>query len=138
MLTNLAQARCVVVAGAVAGRKARDLIAGGARPVVISPTVTDALGDWHAAGQIEHVARAYQPGDLAGAFLAVAATNDRVTNAAVAEEAARMGILINVADAPWIGNFHTAATVRHWPSLWRSAPPKPPTVMRAPVGMRCS
>lgn len=113
MLTNLAQVRCVVVGGgAVAERKVRDLIAGGARPVVISPTVTAALGGWHAAGQIAHVARAYRPGDLAGAFMAVAATNDRATNAAVAEEATRMGILINVADAPWSGNVHTAATVR--------------------------
>ena len=113
MLTNLAQVRCVVVGGgAVAERKVRDLIAGGARPVVISPTVTAALSNWHTAGQIEHVDRAYQSGDLAGAFLAVAATNDRGTNATVAEEAARMSILINVADAQWSGNFHTAATVR--------------------------
>ena len=113
MLTNLPQVHCVVVGGgAVAERKVRDLIAGGARPIVISPTVTAALANWHVAGQIEHVARAYQSGDLAGAFLAVAATNDRATNAAVTEEATRMGILINVADAPWTGNFYTAATVR--------------------------
>jgi siroheme synthase-like protein len=113
VLINLARVRCVVVGGgAVAERKVRDLIAGGARPQVISPALTAALAGWHAAGQIEHLARAYRPGDLEGAFLAIAATDDRGVNAAVAEEGARRGILVNVADDPAAGNFHTAATVR--------------------------
>jgi precorrin-2 dehydrogenase/sirohydrochlorin ferrochelatase len=112
-LTNLARVRCVVVGGgAVAERKAGDLLAGGARPVVISPTLTAALGAWVAAGRVEHLARLYQEGDLAGAFLAVAATGDRAANAAVAAEGQRLGILVNVADDPSAGNFHTVAAVR--------------------------
>jgi siroheme synthase-like protein len=113
ILTNLAQVSCVVVGGgAVAERKVRDLLAGGARPAVISPALTEALAGWRAEGRIEHVERAYREGDLAGAFLAVAATNDRATNAAIAEEGRRRGILMNVADEPAEGNFHTAAVVR--------------------------
>lgn len=113
VLTNLAGARCVVVGGgAVAERKVAGLLEGGARPLVISPALTDALEAWRAADRIEHVARRYQPGDLAGALLAIAATDDRAVNRAIAQEGARRGLLLNVADDPAAGNFHTAATVR--------------------------
>ena len=113
VLTNLGRVRCVVVGGgAVAERKVRDLLAGGARPQVISPLLTQGLAAWREAGQIEHVARAYQEGDLAGAFLAVAAASDRGVNALVAAEGVRLGILVNIADDPAAGNFHTAAAVR--------------------------
>jgi precorrin-2 dehydrogenase / sirohydrochlorin ferrochelatase len=113
ILTNLAQVRCVVVGGgAVAERKVNDLLAGGARPHVISPTLTEALVTWRDRDRIEHAARVYRSGDLDGAFLAVAATSDRATNATIAEEGARLGILVNIADDPASGNFHTAAAVR--------------------------
>ena len=109
-LTNLARVRCVVVGGgAVAERKVRDLLAGGACPAVISPALTAALAAWREQGRLAHVARAYQDGDLDGAFLAIAATDDRAANAAVAAEGARRGILVNIADDPPAGNFHTAA-----------------------------
>jgi precorrin-2 dehydrogenase/sirohydrochlorin ferrochelatase len=112
-LTNLSRVRCVVVGGGmVAERKVGDLLAGGAQPVVISPVLTQTLDAWAAAGQIEHLARVYQAGDLAGAFLAVAATDDRATNAAIAAEGERLGILLNVADDPSAGNFHTVAAIR--------------------------
>jgi siroheme synthase-like protein len=113
VLQNLARVRCVVVGGgAVAERKVRDLVAGGARPAVISPALTPALEELRQAGQIEHLAREFAPGDLQGAFLAVAATDVRAVNAAVAAEGQRLGMLVNVADDPGGGNFQTMATVR--------------------------
>lgn len=113
VLTNLARVRCVVVGGgAVAERKVRDLLAGGARPHVISPALTAALAAWRDEGRITHEARGYRADDLSGAFLAIAATDDRGVNQAVAEEGARLGILLNVADDPAAGNMHTAAVVR--------------------------
>ena len=113
LLTNLDCVRCLVVGGgAVAERKARDLIAGGAQPLVISPALTDGLSALAGEGRIMHRARRYEEGDLRGAFLAIAATDDAAVNAAVANEGAALGILVNVADAPEAGNFHTVATVR--------------------------
>jgi precorrin-2 dehydrogenase/sirohydrochlorin ferrochelatase len=113
VLTNLGRALCVVVGGgAVAERKARDLLAGGGRPLLISPSLSEGLASLLAAGAIAHRARPYQPGDLQGAFLAIAATDDAAVNAAVADEGAALGILVNVADAPDAGNFHTVAAVR--------------------------
>jgi precorrin-2 dehydrogenase/sirohydrochlorin ferrochelatase len=114
IVTDLEARRCVVIGGGrVAERKVRGLLNGGARPLVISPELTVGLRDLRDQGRISHIARRYEFGDLTGAFLAVAATNDADVNAAVAAEAQALGILINVVDAPYRGNVHTVATVRH-------------------------
>jgi siroheme synthase-like protein len=113
VITGLDRLRCVVVGGgAVAERKVGELLAGGARPVVISPTLTAALAAWRDADALTHLARGYAPGDLAGAALAIAATDDRGVNAAVAAEGLGRGILVNVVDDPAAGNVHTPAVVR--------------------------
>lgn len=112
VLTRLDQMGCVVVGGgAVAERKVGELIAGGGRPSVISPTLTAQLAAWSADGQIEHIARAYQPGDSAEAALLIVATSDHRVNAAIATEAPAR-CLVNVADDPAAGNMHTVASVR--------------------------
>lgn len=113
VLTNLDRVRVVVVGGGnVAERKVAGLIAGGARPVVISPDSTTQLACWHDEQRIDWVARRYVEGDLAGAFLVIAATNDRAVNALVAAEARQCNALINVGDEPAEGNVTTTATVR--------------------------
>lgn len=113
ILTNLDRVRVLVIGGgSVAERKAGGLIAGGARPIVISPTVTAALATWHAAGAIDWQLRRYASGDLVGMFLVVAATNDTQVNAQIAIEAAHLGILANIGDDPAQGNCTTTATVR--------------------------
>lgn len=113
ILTQLDQARVIVIGGgSVAERKIAGLIEGGACPVVICPTITAALAAWHAEGKITWQARPYAEGDLAGAALAIAATNVRGVNAAVADEARRRGVLANISDAPEEGGWTTTATVR--------------------------
>jgi precorrin-2 dehydrogenase / sirohydrochlorin ferrochelatase len=113
ILINLARVRCLVVGGGtVAERKVADLLDGGARPELISPALTETLATWKVTGQLTHIERLYRDGDLDGAFLVIAATDDPDANAAVAAEGARRGMLVNVADDPALGNFHTAATVR--------------------------
>lgn len=113
VLTSLDSARCVVVGGgAVAERKAAGLIEAGARPRVVSPTLTAMLAGWRAVGLIDHLERAYRPGDLKGAALVIAATSDPAVNLEVAAEGRERGILVNVASDPAAGTFHTVATVR--------------------------
>ena len=56
--------------------------------------------------------RAYCEGDLAGAFLVVAATNDRRVNHAVYVEAKRRGILVNVCDCQSECDFFFPAICR--------------------------
>jgi cobalt-precorrin 5A hydrolase/precorrin-3B C17-methyltransferase len=114
-LHNLKNALTIVVGGGPVGeRKVRGLLAAEARIRLISPTATAQLSAWAASGRLEWWARAYQPGDLQGALLVFAATNQRSVNAQVAEAATLGGALCNVADAPSEGHFHL-------PALYRSA-----------------
>ena len=113
VLTDLAGARCLVVGGgAVAERKVRGLLDAGARPVIVSPRLAPALAALHAAGRVDHHARAFAEDDVSGAVIVFAATDDPVVNAAVAASARVRGILVNVADQPELGSFHTTGTVR--------------------------
>jgi len=64
------------------------------------------------SGAITWHARAYQPGDLAGARLVFAATDQRAVNAQVADDAAALELLCNVADDPRAGDFHLPAVYR--------------------------
>ena len=87
--------RAVVIGGGTVGtRRAAALRDFGAAVTLISPTIQRPL-----AG-IAHLPRPYRPGDLTGAWLAVAAADDRAVNHAVYEEATALGILVNVCDCP--------------------------------------
>jgi four helix bundle protein len=112
-LTNLRDALVVVVGGGAVGmRKIKGLLAVGAAVRLISPMATEELRNLAAAGQITWIPREYATGDLSGAKLAFAATNQRAVNAMVAEDAAAHSILCNVADAPEEGSFHLPAVYR--------------------------
>ena len=101
--------RCVVIGGGgVASRKARGLLASGARVVVVSPEVSPEIE----AMDVTVERRPYAPGDLAGAALAFAATDRREVNAAVAREATENGIPVNVADRPDEGDFALPSVLR--------------------------
>ncbi len=113
VLTDLQSACCVVVGGGqVAERKVEALLECGAQVVVVSPTIAERLQGWAAEGRLVHTARTFEAGDLDGALLVFAATNSREVNAAVARAGRKVGALVNVADDPLAGDFHTAAAVR--------------------------
>jgi len=98
---RVAGRRCVVIGGgAVAERKVESLLAAGARVSVVSPLLTPALSTLVAQGAIEHARRAYVAGDLAGAFLAYAATDDEALHARLAADAEAERVLLNVVDRP--------------------------------------
>ena len=83
----------VVGGGRVAARKTSGLAEAGARVRIIAPRVDPSLS----THQVER--RRYRRGDLKGAVLAFAATDDRAVNHAVALEARRRRIPVNVADS---------------------------------------
>jgi cobalt-precorrin 5A hydrolase/precorrin-3B C17-methyltransferase len=112
-LTSLRGAPVVVVGGGAVGeRKVRGLLAAGAAVQLISPAATEWLQVWAAAGQISWEQRRYAAGDLDSARLAFAATDQREVNAQIASDAAALGLLCNVADAPAEGSFHLPAVYR--------------------------
>lgn len=105
--------RCVVVGGGeVAARKVQGLLAAGAHVTVIAPAASPALAQLAAEGDVERLERAYRPGDLQGAVLAVAAAGDAAVNRAVWQEATALGIPVNVVDDPACSTFIAPAVVR--------------------------
>ena len=113
VLIGLRGALAVVVGGGAVGeRKVRGLLAAGAAVRLISPQATAQLAAWAAAGLVVWERRPYAAGDLVGARLAFAATDQRAVNARVAADAAALGLLCNVADAPAEGSFHVPAIYR--------------------------
>src|SRR5918992_2933526 len=113
---NLAGKRCVILGGGtVAQGKIAALRQAGARITVISPEAP--LGIQRAAqrGDVEWLARKYEPGDLEGAFIAVAATNVWHVNREIYEEAERRGVLLNVVDDPDLCTFIAPSIVKHDP-----------------------
>ncbi len=102
----------VVGAGAVAERKLAALLAAGAAPTVIAPDATPAIRDWAASGRLAWQSRRWEPGDLAGARLAFAATDQPALNQQIAAEAATAGIFCNVAAPAEAGDLLLLATVQ--------------------------
>lgn len=88
----------VIGGGAVAERKTSSLLRTGAAITVISPSLTPRLARWEAEKRIIVHHRPYRRGDLGGAALAFAATDQPSVNEAVAREGRRKRIPFNLAD----------------------------------------
>lgn len=102
----------IVGGGLVACRKATALLSAGASVRVVAPALTPEMAQMAAAGRISVRTGYYANADLDGIFLAVAATDDPVTNRLVASDARQLGLLVVVADAPDLGNCTFPAVLR--------------------------
>ena len=113
---NLAGKHCVILGGGtIAQGKLAALRDAGANITVISPQSTDGIKRAAQRGQITLIQREYQPGDLEGAFIAVAATNVWHVNRQIYEEAEERGVLLNVVDDPDQCTFIAPSIVRRDP-----------------------
>ncbi len=94
LFVDLRKRRVVVIGGGkIALRRVGILLQFGAEVTMIAPECEAVPSG------VTYRNRPYAQGDLAGAFLAVAATDRREINHQVAQEAAREGIFISVADS---------------------------------------
>ena len=111
VMLELAGRRCVVFgAQAIREGKVEGLLAAGADDVlVVEPSVDDRF-DGVAGVRVER--RAWRPGDLDGAFLAVASSEDGPTRAAIAREARTRSVLVNVVDDTPLCDWAAPAVVR--------------------------
>jgi precorrin-2 dehydrogenase/sirohydrochlorin ferrochelatase len=104
---------CAVIgAGHLAESKIESLRAAEAAITVIAPRASDAIAQLAAAGELILHSRPYREGDLAGAFLVVAATDDPAVNRAVFAEATASGVLCNAVDDPPFCDFYFPSVVR--------------------------
>lgn len=93
--------KCVVVGGGqVALRKVGALLDHRANVEVISHDLCSELNKMAENREISVIRRHYQAGDLQGAFIAIAATDDHHTNLEVVKEAKETAALVNVVDDP--------------------------------------
>ncbi|QUL53833.1 bifunctional precorrin-2 dehydrogenase/sirohydrochlorin ferrochelatase [Paenibacillus tritici] len=102
----------VIGGGTVAERKALPLLEAGAELVIISPSLSGTLSVMAGDGRLEWISRPYAPGDLQGAVLVYAASDDRAVNEAVAGEARLLGLPVNVASHAEAGTFITPGVLR--------------------------
>ena len=110
---TVAGRRCVVVGGgAVATRKVQSLLDAGAVVHVVSPALSEHLTALAAAGRVTAERRPYAPGDAHGAFLVIAATDERAVNAAVAAEARAERALVTVCDDPAASDLVGVSVIR--------------------------
>lgn len=108
--------RCIVIGGTkLAEEKARGLVEAAALVTVIAEAPSAGLEALGARGELELVRRSYARGDLRGAFLAIAATDDPRTHGEIFAEAEHERVLMNAVDD--VDHCHFAA-----PSIVRRGP----------------
>jgi len=105
--------RCLVVgAGNVGEPKIQSLLAARAEVLVVAPEATATVQGWAESEVITWNRRGFEPSDLDGSVLVIAATSSDAINEAVFLEAHRRGILCNSVDDPEHCDFFYSAVVR--------------------------
>jgi precorrin-2 dehydrogenase/sirohydrochlorin ferrochelatase len=108
--------RCLVVGGGDIGlEKVEGLLACDADVTLVAPEAHPGLIELAREGSIRWEQREYEPPDLEGCLIAIAATNDTDVNIRVFDDAERRAMLINVVDVPPLCNFILPAIVRTGP-----------------------
>jgi uroporphyrin-III C-methyltransferase/precorrin-2 dehydrogenase/sirohydrochlorin ferrochelatase len=103
---SLRDRRCLLVGGGeVAARKARVLLAAGARLTVVAPILGPTLTQMAREGRVVHDVREYADGLLKGNTLVLAATDDAAVNRKVHAGASALGVPVNVVDHPELCTF---------------------------------
>lgn len=110
---DLAGRPCLVIGGGEVGlQKVRGLLAADAAVTVVSPRLHPLLEEWRREGRITHIAREYQPGDMAAFPIVMIATDDRSANATIRAEGRQRGIWVNAVDDPSHCDFILPSVVR--------------------------
>jgi len=103
---------CLVVGGGgVGARKAKGLLAAGARVTVVSPELTPELQAL-TPDPVRWRQRGYRPEDLDGMFLVFGATDDEALNRRIYADAGERNVLCNIADRPEVCSFILPSVVR--------------------------
>lgn len=104
---------CIVIGGGkIAEGKVDGLLAAEGNVTVISPELTPHLHDLAKQKQITYLPRAYQTGDLTGAFMVICATDQTEINHQVWQEATANHQLVNVVDDTPRCNFIAPSILR--------------------------
>jgi uroporphyrin-III C-methyltransferase/precorrin-2 dehydrogenase/sirohydrochlorin ferrochelatase len=115
---NLKNEPCLIVGGgSVAARKAETLLQAGGQVSVLAPTFHDLVLKLRDSGCVTLIQKVFQSQDVRGFKLIVAATDDAILNAQVAEAASAHNILVNVVDQPSLCTFIFPAIIDRSPII---------------------
>lgn len=95
----------IVGGGTVAAAKIGRLLPFRPRLTVIARGVRPEIERWANEGRLRLERRPFHPGDTAGRFLVIVATDDQALQAVVKRECEQSGILCNVVDVPSLCDF---------------------------------
>src|SRR5258708_28455636 len=105
--------QAIVVGGSrMAAEKAASLAASGAHVRALSPQFHAQLMQLAERGLVTLLTKAYEPGDLADAFVVVAVTTDQQEIEAIWQETQKRGQLVNIADVPQYCSFILPSILR--------------------------
>ncbi len=113
MFLKLSARPCLVVgAGTIAESKIASLLEAGARVRVVAPEATAQVRSWGASNNIEWHQRPFEPADLKGMFLVIAATSSTELHEHIYREATHRGVLCNIVDVPSLCDFFYPSVVQ--------------------------
>lgn len=110
---ELGSRRVVVIGGgAVAVRKVQALLKAGARVVVVAEHIDEMMTALCRDTDAELIKSKYSKNYLAGALLAIAATNNNKLNKQIYKDCQQLEVLCNVVDVPELCDFFVPAVVK--------------------------
>jgi len=110
---ELGSRRAVVIGGGtVAVRKVQALLTAGARVVVVAERIDDMMTALCQGMDAELIMSKYSKNYLAGALLAIAATNNARLNKQIYKDCQELEVLCNVVDVPELCDFFVPAVVK--------------------------
>ena len=113
---KLSGRKCLVVGGGDIGlEKVEGLLACDGDVTLVAPDAIEPLQALASEGSITWERRAYEPADLEGTFMVIAATDDSEINIGIYEDAEKRAMLVNVVDVPPLCNFILPAIIRTGP-----------------------
>ena len=101
----------IIGGGEVCARKAETMMRYGARVVIVSPEFTPEIEGWAKDGKLALRRKRYQSGDLDGASIVIASTDDTRVNEQVAADARARKVPVNVVDVTPLCEFIVPAII---------------------------
>lgn len=101
----------IIGGGSVCARKAETMMSYGARVTVVSPELTAEIEQWAREGKLAIRRKKYDQGDLEGANIVIASTDDQRVNEQIAADCRRRRIPVNVVDVTPLCEFIVPAIV---------------------------
>jgi len=113
MFLKLSTRPCLVIgAGTSAETKIAGLLGTGGKIRVVAPEATAQVRSWAQSEAIEWHQRPFQPSDLEGIFLVVAATSSTELHERIFALATQLGVLCNIVDVPPLCDFYYPSVVQ--------------------------